>query len=594
MKKSRVGALVAVAAAAALVLSACSGSTGGGGTSGDTIAKGTSVTVAQNSSFSSYNSATANGNSTYNSNITYMTGGSFFYYDSTPKLVLNEKFGKIEKLSDDPLKVKYTVNKGVKWSDGVPVDAADLMLAWASGLTKYNDEKGVNFTSAGAGLNDVATATPEVGDDGRSITITFDKPYIDWQIFINISNTNPIAAHAAYTEAFPDVKGEDASNAVVKAIQDDDTATLTKVAAAYSTKFDWTDLPTDKLLYLSSGAYTVSAAKKDQYITLKANPDYTWGPKPHLEKITVRFIQDPTAQVQALQNGEVQIISGQATSDTVTALKALKDVTTTATATGSYEHVDLTVNNKGPFDPATYGGDAAKAKAVRQAFMKVIPRQQIVDNLIKPIQPDAKLDDSQVFLPGSAGYDESVAANGSADYATVDVAAAKALLAQAGVTAPVDVRFMYGKSNTRRASEFALIQSSAKEAGFNVIDNGNDDWSSLLGNGSYDAVLFAWSPTALSPLQSQATFTSTGGSNLNGYKNDSVDANYTTLEGTYDEDAQKPLLADVDKAVWGDAYGVTIFQFPDVTGFSNKVKGVEDAPLSPNVFWNYFDWELTK
>ena len=40
---------------------------------------------------------------------------------------------------------------------------------------------------------------------------------------------------------------------------------------------------------------------------------------------------------------------------------------------------------------------------------------------------------------------------------------------------PVNVKFMYGKSNTRRASEFALIQASAKQAGFNVIDEGDDD-----------------------------------------------------------------------------------------------------------------------
>ncbi|MBN9153136.1 MAG: ABC transporter family substrate-binding protein [Microbacterium sp.] len=589
MKKSRLGALVAVAAASALVLAGCSA---GSGDSGDTIKKGSSVTAAQNSSFSSYNSNSANGNSTYNSNITYMTSGNWFYYDSTPKLVLNEKFGTVEKLKDDPLTVKYTIKKGVEWSDGVQIGAADLLMNWATGLTKYNDEKGVNFTSAAAGLTDAVSKVPEVGDGGRSITLTFDKQYVDWQLFLGFG-VGPVAAHAAYTEAFPDVKGAKADDAFVKAIQDDDTATLTKVASAWSTKFDWTDMPSDKLLYLSSGPYIVSAAKKDQYITLTANKKYTWGPQPHLEKITVRFIQDPTAQVQALQNGEVQVISGQATADTVTALKALKNVTTTTTPTSTYEHIDLTMNNGGPFDPKTYGGDADKAKLVRQAFMLTIPRQQIVDNLIKPIQSDAKLVDSQVFLPGAAGYDESVANNGSSDYAKVDIDKAKQLLAQAGVKTPVNVKFMYGKSNTRRAAEYALIAASAKQAGFNVIDAGNDDWSSLLGNGSYDAVLFAWQFTSLAVLGSQATFTSNGGSNFNGYNNATVDSDFKTLESTIgNASKQKELLANVDKEIWGDAYGVTVFQFPDVTGFSNKVTGVKDAPLSPNVFWNFFDWKL--
>ena len=41
----------------------------------------------------------------------------------------------------------------------------------------------------------------------------------------------------------------------------------------------------------------------------------------------------------------------------------------------------IAFNNGGPFDPATYGGNADTAKAVRQAFLKTIPRQQIVDRV---------------------------------------------------------------------------------------------------------------------------------------------------------------------------------------------------------------------
>ncbi len=56
----------------------------------------------------------------------------------------------------------------------------------------------------------------------------------------------------------------------------------------------------------------------------------------------------------------------------------------------AYDHVDLTFNNGGPFDPATYGGDEAKALKVRQAFLKVIPRQAILDAIIIPQKADAR------------------------------------------------------------------------------------------------------------------------------------------------------------------------------------------------------------
>ena len=39
----------------------------------------------------------------------------------------------------------------------------------------------------------------------------------------------------------------------------------------------------------------------DQYITLTANPEYKGDNAPNIEEITVRFIPDPLAAVQALR-----------------------------------------------------------------------------------------------------------------------------------------------------------------------------------------------------------------------------------------------------------------------------------------------------
>jgi peptide/nickel transport system substrate-binding protein len=572
---------IAAVAIGAMALAGCAAG-------GSEIQAGTALTIVQNSGVDTLNSGTADGNSTYNSNITYLTSASFNYYDDTPKLVKNTKFGSYTVVSQNPLTVKYTIADGVKWSDGTPVDAADMLLAWAANISKYNDEKGVNFTSAAAGGGlDLVTDVPTISSDNKSLTLVYSKPYVDWEVNFTVG----VPAHVVYEEAFPDVTdATKAKAALVKAIQDNDTASLTKIATAWSTAYVTSDTPSDAKLLVSDGAYTVTKLVKDQYITLTANKSYAWGPLPKVQDITIRFIQDPTAQVQALENGEVSIISGQATADTVAKLKGLTGITTTTDATATYEHIDLTFNNGGPFDPATYGGDAKKALLVRQAFLKVLPRQDIIDKLIKPINANATLDESQTFLPGADGYDASVAANGSSAYDTVDVAGAKALLAQAGVTTPLDVKFLYGKSNTRRASEFALIQASANQAGFNVIDDGDDKWSSKLGDGSYDAVLFAWQFTSLAVTATQAQNQTGGGSNFNGYSNASVDAAYTSLAGEYDAAKQKTLLQQVDKQLWDDAYGVTLFQFPNVTAYSNSVSNVKDAPLAPNVFWNYFDW----
>lgn len=49
----------------------------------------------------------------------------------------------------------------------------------------------------------------------------------------------------------------------------------------------------------------------------------------------------------------------------------------------------------------------------------------------------------------------------------------------------------------------------------------------------------------------------------------------------------------MDKALWEDFYGVTIFQFPEVTAFSGRVEGIESSILAPTVFWNAWDWSVT-
>lgn len=589
MKLRRAVVALAAVTAAGVVLAGCSAPTG------SEINEKTSMSVASNSAVTSLNPLIANQYSTYNSNVAYMYQGlGFNYYDATPKLQKNTMYGTYKKLSSDPLKVEFTLSKNAKWSDGTQINGADMLLQWVSNISKYNDPKGaVNFGSvnAGSGLDGI-TQVPVVSNGGLTTTFTFDKPYVDWEV----STFQPqLPAHVVYQEAFPDKKisNADADKAVTKAIQDNDTTTLAALAKAWSTKWVVDTMPTDKKLLVSSGPYQVSAFVKNQYITLTKNPNYKAGPEPKVDNITVRFITDPTAQIQALQNGEVDLVYGQPTTDTLGALKKSSGVKYTQTSSASYEHVDLKMNGGGIFDPKHYGGDATKALEVRQAFLKVVPRQEIVDKLIKPLNPNATLDESTMFLPGAAGYSESVAQNGMNAYDNVDVAGAKALLAKAGVTNPV-VRFTYPNDNPRRVSEFQLIQQSAAQAGFKVVDDGLPGatyFPNLSTATNYDASIFAWQYTSLAYTGNQAAFQTGLGSNYQGYSNANVDKWWGELEySTGSASDNNGILAKIDKQVVADAATVTIFQFPDLTAWSTKIANVKDNPINVTVFWNFWEW----
>jgi peptide/nickel transport system substrate-binding protein len=405
--------------------------------------------------------------------------------------------------------------------------------------------------------------------------------------------------------AYPTFKGTaaEADAAVQKAIATDDVATMAKLAKVWSTAWNVSEMPTDKRLLVSDGPYVVTGFTKNQSISFKVRPDFTGAPKvPSISQITMRFITDATAQVQALQNGEVDMIQGQPSTDTVTAVKKLKNVHVDTFPGATYEHVDLNFGVKnGPFNPATYGGGAAgaaKALLVRQAFLKALPRQEIVDKLVKPLQSDAKVDDSNLFLPGTPAYQSSVAANGMNAYDKTDIAAAKALLKQAGTPTPT-VRFTYPTDNPRRASEFQLIQASEQAAGFKIKAVGmpTATYFPNLQGGAYDASIFAWQFTSLGYTGNMSAYVTKGGQNYNSYSNTASDALWGQIAGsTGTADQTNALMAQVDKNMVTDAATLPIFQFPEMSAWSTKLSGVSDNTIASggNTLWDPWDWKLSK
>ncbi|MDP3890343.1 ABC transporter family substrate-binding protein [Nocardioides sp.] len=595
----------ATATALALALAACSPAAdededGDGGT-----AAGTSVTVGWNQPFYSYNDDTSNGNATANAIIKYMMTSSFNYYDADQELVPDESFGSYEKLSDDPLTVKYTFAEGVEWSDGTPVDAADLLLTWAAQGGQLNtiDDgdverdpdtnvpelgSGVYFDSSSAGLN-LVTETPEIGDDGKSLTLVYDEPFADWEVAIDVG----VPAHVTAAQALDIEDPQEAKDAFIAAVNDRDEEALSKIAAFWNSGYDYGSLPDDESLYLSNGAYLMTDFVENQYITLKANEDYAGDRAANIETVTVRWNEDPLAQVQALENGELDLFGPQATTDVLQAVEAIDGVEVESGVEGTYEHVDLVFDNGGPFDPKTYGGDEETAKQVRQAFMHAIPRQEVIDKLITPLQEDAEVRDSFLITPGSPGYDEMVEQNGSSEYAEQDIDRAKQLLEDAGVDTPIDVRMMFAEGNVRRENEFAIYQPALKEAGFNLIDRRNVDWGSKLGDGTYDAVFFGWQSTSTAVTESQPTYGTGGLNNLIGYSNEEVDALFDELKVTTDPDEQLRIQIEIEKILFEDAIGITVFQFPAVAAWNtSRITNVEPAPLSPTIFHGFWNWEV--
>lgn len=594
MRKKRLFASAGVLASLTLIGTACSapgtGDGGGDGGSGES-SQPTSITLGWNQPFYSYNENSATGNATANSVIKYLMNNNFWYVDQEGNIQEDTDFGTYEQTSEDPLTVEYTVNEETTWSDGTPVDAADLLLTWAAQSGNVNDEGEngkVAFTGSSIGLSRV-TDVPEVSEDGKGLTLVYDQPFADWQYDMSV----PVPAHVVAMNALGIDDPMEAKQALITAIQDDDRAALAKIAKFWNTGFDYTSFPDDENLALSNGAYVMTEMEENQFVTLERNDDFEGDKDASFDTITVRWEGDPLAQVQALQNGEIDMMAPQATVDLLQAAEQVENADIQTGDDGTYEHIDLVQNNGGPFTPEAYGGDAEKATQVRKAFLLAIPRQQIVDRLIKPINPDAVVRDSFNIPTGLAGYDEMIAENGSDEFAEADPQAAKQLLQQAGVDTPIDVRFLFDPTNARRVSEFELLKPALAEAGFNLIDSSDPNWGELLAQSdTYDASLFGWQSTTLAVSASAENFVTGGQNNFTGYSNKEVDDLYDQLVETTDEAEQLELQIQIEQKLFEDAFGITIFQFPGTTvSNETRVTNVNPGTLNPTMFYGFWDWE---
>ena len=193
-KTWRMRALVAIAGvgATAVVLAGCTspGGTDGGETAPDVV--DTQIILAETNEVSGFNPSTAHSNLDVNTKMWYATHETFNYINDQMEIVPNEAFGTMEKVSDDPLTIQYTIADGVQWSDGTPITTDDLLLGWAIGSGYYNDatfdEEGAVvsgtqfFETAGSTSGLADTEFPEVSEDKKSLTLTYDIPFVDWEL----------------------------------------------------------------------------------------------------------------------------------------------------------------------------------------------------------------------------------------------------------------------------------------------------------------------------------------------------------------------------------------------------------------------------
>lgn len=591
--KRRIVAAVAAALSVSL-LAACAPA--------DPIVEGSVVSVATAQSLTSLNPHSRYGATVGNEMIAAATSTGFGYYDEQGAFVEDESFGRAEIVSTSPFTVRYTVADGVRWSDGSAIDAADLLLEWvaASGARTTPDVDRAQYVdpATGAFVGELpagtvyfdtpprfgeTTATPEMSDDRKSVTVTWDAPFADWQTAFWSADGAGMPAHVVAQGALGTATSAEGKNAVIAAVLDGDDSALSRLSQVWNAGFDLADIATDADALVSSGPYAVSDFVSGQRVTLTASDDYEGEREAHISEVVVRVLADPLAAVQAISSGAVDVIDVRPDTAVLEVLGVV-GVTSRGFTEASGDRLDLRVDqarNPAFADPR-----------VREAFLKVIPRRELVEQIVSPSVRGVEPRDSHVFLPGSEEYGESVATNGSADFADVDVEGAAALLAEAGVS-EVEVCVLYSVNNDRLAREFAAIQQSAALAGFAVVDCSSENWSERLAvPGEWDAALLASTQTAVSATDIGARYLTGSPQNTSFYSNAEVDALVAALQTETDRDARVELETQLDAVLWRDRVGIPLLQAPALIAVDRtRVTGVSRSPFTAGLLWNVWAWE---
>jgi peptide/nickel transport system substrate-binding protein len=244
---------------------------------------------------------------------------------SVPELATN-----VPKAAADGLTWTYHLRHDVKWSDGTPFTADDVVYT----LTRMRDEEWSNFTTFVSGFKSITAP------DKYTVVIKTDKP-------------DP---RLPYIPAYILQK---------------------KQWSAISTK-DVGTFANTKMI--GTGPFQLQQFKKGQFTKFLANKNY-FGGAPKIDGITFQVFSNDEAMVGALKNGDIDA-SSELPTNLYKSVKDTPGMTAVAADDGSFNMLTINTESDGKAKVGN-GHPALQDKRVRVAIAHAIDKQTLLDKVLK-------------------------------------------------------------------------------------------------------------------------------------------------------------------------------------------------------------------
>ena len=450
--------------------------------------------------------------------------------------------------SEDGLTWTYKLRSDMKWSDGEPMTADDVVYT----ITRAVEEGWVNHTSTLANITatvidaqtvEVVSAVPDPKLPGLGVYI------LPKHIYEKIS-----------TEDLPNYPADD---------------------------------------NVSGGSFQIVERKEGEFIRLARNPNW-WGKEPKIDEVIFRLYETAEAQFNALKAGDLDAIDD-------VPVKIF-----TSVATGEVENLIGVAGNQGSFSNIAIntscatgignGHVALKDPKVRQAINWAIDRQLLVDKLLNGFGAPAM----SIVPSANPAFDIKIDAAEAYSY---DPAKANALLDEAGWKDSngdgvrdkdgTELKLRYFDRSTSGAGDTTpFITGWLKDVGI-ATDVKTLDEDSLIAEQSksdFDLYTWGWTPY-VDPDNMLSYFTTSqvptdpevGGYNDGNWCNEEYDALYVKQNAELDPVKRAELIQQMHRVFYDEAPYAALYKYDNLQAFrSDRWQNFTRQPsnVGPVLFTN--------
>jgi peptide/nickel transport system substrate-binding protein len=367
------------------------------------------------------------------------------------------------------------------------------------------------------------------------------------------SSTNKDKASFANIER---IDTPDAST-VVLSLKNGDPDLLFKLGQATAVIVEPKSVATNSTQPTGTGPYKLDSWAKGAAVTLLRWDSHRNAKEVKLRRVQLRFISDPAAQVAALLSGDVDAFPRVSAGRSLKQFEANKKYQ--VLVGGSRAKTILAINNKRkPLD------DVRVRRAIAAALDRAAIIEGAADGFGVPI--------GSYYVPGAPGYIDTTAIN------RFDVAKARALLHQAGVTLPLELVMKLPPTPYARQGGEVIAAMLAK-VGINAKIE-NVEWaqwlSGVYGQKAYDLTVISH----VEPLD----FGNFARPNYYwGYESAEFNALWAQVQATVKPEERNRLMAQLQTLVANDAVAAYLYQPTWITVANARLKGLwKDMPLFVN------------